>query len=394
MRTPVRILFFLCLAGGAAAQQYTPAARQYTPFEDALARFDAQIAAQVQVDGLGAISAGVVVGDELVWKRAWGWADVSRQIPADPDGVYRIGSLTKVFTGVLLMHLVERGIFGLDDAVDPYVPELDQLPNRPVNTTITFRQLASHAAGMAAFPDVPDPFRKVDDDGWDTLLLEFIPKAPVLGPPGETVQYSNIMGYGILGLAMQRAAGRSFIQMMDEVIFQPLGLEHTGYPRITPAMQARLATGYQNYRDGRMDSERVRRHQNKLGADVPSSSLYSTVDDLARLMELLMTMPGTGASSILSSASLREIRTVQAATGRQRRGYVDRGYGLGVLIMEHPSGLVYIVQSGYDSGYRSILCFDPQSEIGVIMLRNYNEGATFLPIAAADLLVELVAASG
>ena len=52
-------------------------------------------------------------------------------------------------------------------------------------------------------------------------------------------------------------------------------------------MQAHLATGYQNYRDGRMDPERVRRHQNKLGADVPSSSLYSTVDDVARVMGLL-----------------------------------------------------------------------------------------------------------
>ena len=386
MRTAVRILFFLCLAGeGAAAQQYTP-------FEDALARFDAQIAAQVQEDGIGAISAGVVVADRLVWKRAWGWADVSRQVPADPDGVYRIGSLTKVFTAVLLMHLVERGTFGLDDNVDPYVPELDQLLDRPANTTITFRQLASHAAGLAAFPDVPDPFRRVDDDGWDRLLLEFIPKTPVLGPPGEKGQYSNIMGYGILGLAMQRASGHSFIQMMDEVIFQPLELEHTGY-RITPAMQAHLATGYQNYRDGRMDPERVRRHHNKLGAGVPSASLYSTVGDVARVMGLLMTMPGKGGSSILSSASLREIQTVQAATGRRRRGYVDRGYGLGVLIMEHPSGLVYVVKDGYDTGYRSIMCFEPQSKIGVILLRNYNEGATFLATAAADLLVKLVAAS-
>ena len=120
-----------------------------------------------------------------MWKRAWGWADVSRQVPADPDGVYRIGSLTKVFTSVLLMHFVERGTFGLDDNVDPYVPELDHLPDRPANTTITFRQLASHAAGLARFPDVPDPFKRVDDDGWDRLLLEFIPETPVLGSPGE-----------------------------------------------------------------------------------------------------------------------------------------------------------------------------------------------------------------
>ena len=84
---------------------------------------------------------------------------------------------------------------------------------------------------------------------------------------------------------------------------------------------------------------------------------------------------------------------MQAEIGRRRRGYVDRGYGLGVLIMEHPSGLVYVVKDGYDAGYRSIMCFDPRSKIGVILLRNYNEGATILAAAAADLLVKLVAAS-
>ncbi len=72
---------------------------------------------------------------------------------------------------------------------------------------------------------------------------------------------------------------------------------------------------------------------------MPGSSLYSTVDDVAWVMGLLMTVPGKEGSSILSSASLREIQTVQAETGRRRRGYVDRGYGLGVLIMERPSGV-------------------------------------------------------
>ncbi len=139
-----------------------------------------------------------------MWKRAWGWADVSRQVPADPDGVYHIGSLTKVFTAVLLMHFVERGTFGLDDNVDPYVPELDHLPDRPANTTITFRQLASHAAGLATRPDVPDPFRRVDDDDGTGCCSSSFAETPVLGSPGEKGQ--------ICWLSLLRRAGDGSIQ--------------------------------------------------------------------------------------------------------------------------------------------------------------------------------------
>ena len=338
------------------------------------------------------MSAGVIVDGRLAWKRAWGWADVARQVPADPDGVYRIGSVTKVFTGMLLMHLVEQGVVDLDEPVDPYVPELNQLRQREPDRPITFRQLASHSAGLPPFPDVADPFVPVDDDRWDTLLLEFIPQTTVLGPPGGLARYSNMMGYGVLGLALQRAAGRSFLQLMDETILAPLQLDSTGY-RLTPRMRERLATGYQNYSDGRLDPDRALRHQDRLGASVPSALLYSTVEDLGRVLGLLMRPPANGRPRILTSASLREIVTVQAESRRRRRGYVDRGYGFGFLMMEHPSGLVYAVKDGYDSGYLSLVCFDPTSRLGVILLRNYNEGSTFLPIAAADLLVELVEVS-
>jgi len=85
-------------------------------------------------------------------------------VPADADGVYRIGSVTKVFTAVLMMRLVESGVIELDESVETYVPELERLIDRPAGTgPITFRHLASHTSGLASMPEDPEPYRPVED---------------------------------------------------------------------------------------------------------------------------------------------------------------------------------------------------------------------------------------
>ncbi len=371
-----------------AAQPYTPTPPQYTAFEAALARFDAKIAAEVRDDGIGAISAGVIVGDRLVWKRAWGWSDVARRVPADADGVYRIGSVTKVFTAVLMMRLVESGVIELDESVETYVPEFERLTDRPAGAApITFRQLASHTSGLASLREVPEPYRVVED--WEARLLEILPKTPVLSSPGEKAEYSDV-GYAVLGLALQRAAGRDFMELMADVVVRPLGMKHTGY-RLTDPMRQRLGAAYQNYPDGRMDPDAIRRHQGRNWFGVPGSMLYSSVPDLGRLIAMLMGASGES-GRFLSPAGVREIRKLQSVREIRRGIGYERGYGLALNIFEHNSGAVFLAKDGTDAGYKAQIAFDPERKIGVVLLRNYIVGATILPRAAIQLLAELVQA--
>ncbi len=380
-----------CLAAHpAAAQQYTPE-QQYTPVQTALARFDAKIAAEVRDDGIGAISAGVILGDSLVWTRAWGWSDVARQLPARGDEVYRIASVTKLFTAVLMMRLVESGVIELDESVEPYVPELQEHPDRREGTRpITFRHLASHASGLAGMPDVAEPYLPVDD--WEARLLEILPETPILGAPGDTARYSSV-GTAVLGLALQRAADRTFFDLMAEEVIEPLGMTHTGY-RVSDAMRERLAMGYYHSApDGRSDPETFLRYQERFWFGVPSSMLYSTVPDLARLVAMLMGAPGES-EQFLSPSSISEMRRLQSVRERFRGSGYEPGYGLVLGIFEHNSGAVFFSKDGAGAGYSAWISFDPEQEIGVILLRNYNAGdRKNLALPAIELMLDLVQAN-
>lgn len=114
-RNPNFILaVFLTMSVAGCAQS------QYSEFEPALEQFEALLAEGVAADSVGAISAGVVVGDQLIWAKGFGMADREREIPADAETIYRTGSISKSFTAVVLAQLAEQGVLDLDDPVETW----------------------------------------------------------------------------------------------------------------------------------------------------------------------------------------------------------------------------------------------------------------------------------
>ncbi len=103
----------------------------HTAFQAAIAQFESEIAADVAEDGIGSISAAVVHGNEVIWARGFGWADIGRNIPADENTIYRTGSISKSFTAVLMMQVIEKGFFKLDDAAIEYFPQIAEIKEKP-----------------------------------------------------------------------------------------------------------------------------------------------------------------------------------------------------------------------------------------------------------------------
>ena len=195
-----------------------PIEAQRTQWAEAVDQLSTAIAADVADDGVGGIAAGVMVDGDLVWADAWGLADRETREPMLPSSVSRTGSISKSVTAVLMMILVDRGVIGLDDAVANYLPELDELQARRSGTQdVTFRHLASHTAGLVREPDWPGSVVGPIAD-WENRILQSIPQTAYDSIPGARYQYSNI-GFGMLGLALSRAAGRPFIDMVEEEIF-------------------------------------------------------------------------------------------------------------------------------------------------------------------------------
>ncbi|MEE8584880.1 MAG: serine hydrolase domain-containing protein [Acidobacteriota bacterium] len=344
--------------------------------EQVLGRFEARIAQQVEQDDVGSITAAVVSRDRVVWTGSFGWADREKKIAADAESIYRVGSISKSFTALVVVQAAERGLLGLDDAVERYFPEVRKLSGYPASRPITFRQLASHTAGLTREPRLigaaTGPIGQ-----WEEKILASIPATSFQTSPGEKYSYSNI-GFGMLGLAVSRAVGKPFMELVRDQVFRPLQMQSSEFV-LRPEMQRRLTVGYAN-RGERVNTEWPAREHSGRGYKVPNGGIYSTVGDLARFIGA---MNGTSEVKILNAQSRAEMMRLQTPEG-------GSGYGLGFSVRQEENGLRLIGHGGSVAGYNAYLIFDPVSKLGVVLLRNYNQGRTNLGRAARELLVELV----
>lgn len=356
----------------------SPALAQFTPFQRAIADFDAEVAAAVAEDAAGAVSVAVFRGDEVIWTKGWGWADIEDGVAATEATIGRTGSISKSFTAVLMAQLAERGVIDLDGPVAEHLPEIRGLADPPAGVdpgAITFRQLASHTAGLEREPGLEGaasgPIQR-----WEDKVLASIPTTGFRTPPGTEYAYSNI-GFGMLGLALQRAAGVPFMELMETLIFRPLGLDDTFFVLERPEHILRMSVGYaRDRRTGEVSAERATFEHFGRGYKVPNGGVYSTVEDLATFAAALM---GETDVEILGEASRRAMLTPQAPADT---------YGLGFSVRTE-EGVTLTGHGGSVAGYNAQLVFDPSSTLGVAVLRTTG----YAP-PANDLLIELVKAGG
>ena len=347
-----------------------------TKTAEVIARLEEQIVADVEADNVGSIAAGVVMGNDLVWAKAFGWADVQNKVPADITSIYRIGSISKSVTAVLLVRLAGKGILDLDDPVSKYLPEIKNLVDSlDVAQKITLRQLASHTAGLIREPKLPKaaagPIEK-----WEEKIIASIPTTSFLANPKEKYSYSNI-GFGILGLTISRAANRPFIDLVHEYIFEPLGMNSSTFI-ISSDLKKHLTVGYANRRDSINTTFPAMEHSGR-GYKVPNGGVYSTVGDLAKF---IAGQTGTSLVQILSTESRAEMQRIQTP------GNTNRGYGLGFSISKEEGGIQIFGHGGSVAGYNAYIAFDIKTKIGIILLRNYNRGRTRLS-NYSDVVLEL-----
>lgn len=365
----------------------------------AVTALERELSADVVRDSVGSVAAAVFVGDEVVWRGAFGWRDRDTRTLASPRTLYRAGSLAKMVTAVVLLRLVADGVVSLDEPVSRHLPEIRRLGSAAVaaageqangswgpstsSSSITFRQLATHTAGLAREPEQSrfgrGPFRQ-----WKRKVVAAIPWTRTVAAPGAGYAYSNI-GYGMLGFALERAAGQPFEVLADSLVFRPVGMRSTSYVVLSDE-RARIATGYVNLPGDTADPRVPRAEHRGRGYRVPSGGLYSTVHDLARLGMVI-----SGAVPLVPEPLLKEM----LADGGQVTGLADghpgprrAGYGTGVQLLEI-GGVRMAGHSGTVPGYAAYLMVDLDRQAGVVLLRNHNHGATNLGAAATKFLLAL-----
>ena len=384
-------------AGGPVPQSATALPPPPADLVPAITGIDALAANGLARENVGALTIGVIADDRLAWTRSYGLADLETRVPATADTVFRIGSITKQFTAVMLLKLVEQGKVRLSDPVEKYLPEVNRVRGiLPDAAPITLDQLATMTSGLAREPDDMARYVRGPVAEWEKTLISALPSTRYASEPGTTYLYSNI-GYAILGAALARAAGQPYIDYMQQHVFAPLGMSHTAFVP-TGAIRPLLAKGYEIVKPQRAAAERMgetatkllvdrdtpaREHEGR-GYKVPNGGIYTTIGDLARFVafEIGAEVPG-----VLKKATLDDAYAEARSSPTARR----TGYGTGFEVIRRGNLVVY-GHAGTVIGYSAAAYYERTSRIGLVVLRNVGGGSLDVNGLAIQAVERLAAA--
>jgi CubicO group peptidase (beta-lactamase class C family) len=284
----------------------------------------------------------VAQGDQVLFRKSYGSADLEWNIPNTPTTKFRIGSITKQFTAVAILLLAERGKLELDDPIRKYYADAPAAWNQ-----VTLLHLLNHTSGIHSYTDDPafDTFTRLP--ATPAEIVKRVQDKPLDFETGKDFRYSNT-GYILLGIVIEKVSGMSYADFLKSQVLDPLGLENTGYD-VNTAILPQRAEGHVR-RDGKI----LRANYIDMTIPYAAGSLYSTVEDLLRWQR------GLYGGKLISKASLEKLTTV----GRN-------DYALGVVVRSK-DGVESFSHGGGINGFNSQLAWYPKTGVTVVALSNLN----------------------
>ncbi|HKQ20188.1 MAG TPA: serine hydrolase domain-containing protein [Candidatus Eisenbacteria bacterium] len=309
--------------------------------------------ARDRIPGAGFI---FVQDGRVVLKRGYGLADVARRRPVIPDStIWRIGSISKVFTATAVMELVDRGRVKLDAPVDHYVHRV-RIP-QTFPEPVSVRELLDHTAG---FDEIRPGTQAATRD--DVLPLDRFLQGKLVRvrPPGRTIAYSTY-GITLAGELIQEVAGMPYEAFLRRNIWKPLGMTQTAIT--VPPDGEYTAKGYEVEGDSLVAQRWEWYHT------VPASSVNATVADMARFMEAHLGLGAVRGARILSEQSAREMQRQQVTMDPS-----IPGYGLG-FSEDFVGDLRVLEHGGNMAGFSALMVLVPTARAGFFVV-NHREGTT------------------
>jgi D-alanyl-D-alanine-carboxypeptidase/D-alanyl-D-alanine-endopeptidase len=313
----------------------------------------------------------------------FGRVDLNSEQPPDGDTLFEIGSISKVFTGVLLADMVEQKKLALGTPIVSFLPSISVDPNSQTNR-ITLKHLVTHTSGLPRTPDDPlnpvqlwrvitagDPYR----DYTDASILQLVSQKQPSHPPGEQYAYSNV-GMGVLGFIVSEQSGMDYDRTVKTVIGQPLGLQDTGV-YLDQAQRARLATGYRSYLHiGPFYLAQLAAPWEFPNSMAGAGGLRSTANDM-----LIFLAANMGQQQSNITPALQQSHNILFAKD-------DVRIGMGWFRDALPkSGKSIIWHNGETGGYASFMGFTDDYRFGVVVLSNSTKKVNELGYKILDALI-------
>ncbi len=310
---------------------------------------------EVQDDLAGAIL--VIVKDgEVLLNKGYGYADIAAKKPVDPDHtLFRIASVSKLFTAVGTMQLKEAGKVDLDKDVQAYLPDL-KIPNN-TGFPVTLKHLMTHTSGFDLTDSMINPSVSYS---LERFIKDTVPT--VVQKPGEVFRYDNY-GFNLQGYIIQKMSGLPFQDYMTRHVFEPLAMDSSSYMYSERVKQA-LAKPYDN------TLTEIEQYGNVPDC-MPDGGMFTTGADMARFL-LAMTGGGQlGNSRILSESSIKEMEKKSVTIHPDMPGI---GYGLESSYPQFYNGYTVVEKGGDLSGFHSNLSLLPDQHTGIFLSLNSDKG--------------------
>lgn len=321
-------------------------------------------AAQTKVDKIdrlmtlcyeyGQFNGTVLVAEhgKVIYKKGFGFANMEWKIPNQPDTKFRLGSITKQFTSMLILQLVEQGKLKLDGKVTDYLPDYP----KKNGDKITIHHLLTHTSGVPGYTEFPNFFRdRSRNPSTPQEFVKLFADSALLFEPGTRFSYSN-SGYFLLGVIIEKITGKPYEEVLQENILTPLNMASTGYDQYGAILNKRAA-GYEKDVLGFVNAPYL-----DMSLPYSAGALYSSVEDLYLWDQALYTeklLPGKTKELLFNPY-------IPALGG---------GYGYGWVIAKVPLGhsndsVMVIEHGGGINGFNTLISRIPSKRDLIVLLNN------------------------
>ena len=337
---------------------------------DAVKHLDPIIARLVEQHRLPGLSVALVDDQKVVWARGYGFRDPKRKTPATAATVYRVGSVSKLFTDLAVMQLVERGVLDLDAPVTRYLP--DFRPRNRSGKPITLRHLMTHRSGLVREspvgsyfdPEAPSLEKTVASLNTTELVYE----------PGARTKYSNA-GIAVVGLVLQKTQKQAFAPYLKQKLLTPMGMKSSSFEPEEAVVENLAKAIMWTYHGREFPAPTF-----ELGI-APAGCMYSTVIDLSRFLGVLFASGKAGETPIVKKETLETMWTPQFV-----KAGTKEGFGLGFLVSPfHKTRR--IGHGGAIYGFATDLSALPDEKLGVVVIASCD-CANAVTSKIADIALE------
>ncbi len=309
------------------------------------AQFDKLLNEQFPLNETGA-AALISSHGKIIYKKAFGMANLELQVPMQVDHVFRIGSITKQFTAIAILQLMEQGKLNLQDEITKFIPDYPTQGNK-----ITIEHLLTHTSGIQSYTGMKDFIERIKLDLKPTEVIDHFKNQPMRFAPGTKWEYSN-SGYFLLGYIIEKITGKTYPEYLEESIFKPLGMTNSLYGSDTKIIRNRAAA----YSKGNNGFENG--YTMSMTQPYSAGSIQSNVEDLFKWHQAVHSY------KLVKKESLDKAFARYKLTDSTETAY---GYGWQLaFIQESPT----IEHGGGIIGYSTMEIYLPKEDVFVVVFSN------------------------